>query len=114
MALRIRPFTVALAGGSGSGKTSLTQAMVAALGPDRCSVLDHDSYYRDLSQLSLAARAETNFDHPESLESELLAEHMAALRRAITLAQTLTQRPLGGRITAWLGIDDAYRARAAQ
>jgi uridine kinase len=38
-------------------------------------VLDHDSYYRDLSQLSLAARAETNFDHPESLENELLARH---------------------------------------
>ncbi len=88
MALRIRPFTVALAGGSGSGKTSLTQAMVAALGPDRCSVLDHDSYYRDLSQLSLAARAETNFDHPDSLENELLARHLADLRTGLAV-----QRP---------------------
>ncbi|MBL8737181.1 MAG: uridine kinase [Planctomycetes bacterium] len=74
------PFAVAIAGGSGSGKTSLTRALVGLLGQDRCAVLDHDSYYRDLSHLPPATRAETNFDHPESLESELMAEHVRALR----------------------------------
>ncbi len=54
MPLRVRPFTVAIAGGSGSGKTSLTRALVAALGSERCAVLDHDSYYRDLAELPLA------------------------------------------------------------
>jgi uridine kinase len=88
MALRIRPFTVALAGGSGSGKTSLTQALVEILGAERCSVLDHDSYYRDLSHLSLEARAENNFDHPDSLENELLARHLDDLRAGIAV-----QRP---------------------
>lgn len=75
-----RPFAVALAGGSGSGKTSLTKALVDALGAERCAVLDHDSYYRDLQDLPLAARARVNFDHPDSLESDLLASHIKALR----------------------------------
>ena len=88
MPLRIRPFTVAVAGGSGSGKTSLTRALVDALGTDRCAVLDHDSYYRDLSHLPPAERARVNFDHPESLENGLLAEHLAALRAGVAV-----QRP---------------------
>lgn len=89
MPLRHPPFAVAIAGGSGSGKTSLTRALVEALGPDRCAVLDHDSYYRDLSHLPLEARAEANFDHPESLENGLLAEHLASLR-----AGRAVERPL--------------------
>jgi uridine kinase len=81
MALRIRPFTVAIAGGSGSGKTSLTRALVKALGSDRCAVLDHDSYYRCLAHRPLEERAASNFDHPDSLENELLARHLAELRQ---------------------------------
>ncbi|MBL8722550.1 MAG: uridine kinase [Planctomycetes bacterium] len=82
------PFTVALAGGSGSGKTSLTRALLGQLGATRCAVLDHDSYYRDLAHLPLAQRAATNFDHPDSLESDLLAHHLAELR-----AGRAVQRP---------------------
>lgn len=88
MPLRVRPFTVALAGGSGSGKTSLTRALVGAIGPRQCAVLDHDSYYRDLSHLPLEVRAEANFDHPESLENSLLARHLADLRQGLAV-----QRP---------------------
>jgi uridine kinase len=73
-------FSVAVAGGSGSGKTSLTRALVGQLGHSQCAVLDHDSYYRDLSHLPLAVRAETNFDHPDSLDSGLLAHHIEELR----------------------------------
>lgn len=80
MPTRPPAFTVAIAGGSGSGKTSLCRALVGLIGPQGCAVLDHDSYYRDLSHLPPAARAATNFDHPESLESELLAHHLAELR----------------------------------
>jgi uridine kinase len=74
-----RAFTVAIAGGSGSGKTSLTRALVGLLGSTECAVLDHDSYYRDHGNLPLALRAEVNFDHPESLENDLLARHLAEL-----------------------------------
>ncbi len=74
-----RPFTVAVAGGSGSGKTTLARAVATSLGT-RCAVLDHDSYYRDLSHLPTADRSGVNFDHPNSLENELLVRQLGALR----------------------------------
>ena len=88
MGLGAAPFAVAIAGGSGSGKTSLTRALVGAIGRLDCAVLDHDSYYRDLAHLPAAVRGETNFDHPESLDNELLARHIAELRRG-----TAVERP---------------------
>ncbi|MEZ6035880.1 MAG: uridine kinase [Planctomycetota bacterium] len=85
--MRTRPFAIAIAGGSGSGKTSLTAAVVRALG-GRCAVLDHDSYYRDLGHQPITVRAATNFDHPDSLDNALLAQHTAAL-----LAGRAVERP---------------------
>ena len=80
-----RPVAVAVAGGSGSGKTTLARAIAARLGSRRCAVLDHDSYYRDLAHLPPQERATVNFDHPESLDSGLLAEHLDDLRRGRTI-----------------------------
>lgn len=77
--MRSQPFAIAIAGGSGSGKTSLTRALVDILGPERCCVLDHDSYYMDLTHQPMAIRAKTNFDHPESLDNTLVAEHVRML-----------------------------------
>ena len=77
--MRSRPIAIAIAGGSGSGKTTLTRALVDVLGKDTCCVLDHDSYYRDLSHQPQAVRAATNFDHPDSLDNELLADHVHKL-----------------------------------
>ena len=71
--------TVAIVGGTGSGKTTLSSALAAQLG-ERCAVIDHDSYYRDLSHLLPAARAAVNFDHPDSLENSLLVDHLHPLR----------------------------------
>lgn len=71
--------TVAIVGGTGSGKTTLASALAAQLG-QRCAVIDHDSYYRDLSHLQPAARAAVNFDHPDSLENSLLVDHLHRLR----------------------------------
>jgi uridine kinase len=80
MAAPAPTFTVAIAGGSGSGKTSLCRALVGLIGQRGCAALDHDSYYRDLSHLLPAERAATNFDHPDSLDSGLLARHLGELR----------------------------------
>ncbi len=66
-------------GGSGSGKSTLVGMFVAAMPRGTVTVLSFDAYYRDLSHLSGAARAEMNFDHPDALESELLLEHLGAL-----------------------------------
>lgn len=75
-----RAFTIGIAGGSGSGKTSLTRALVGMIGPRECAWLDHDSYYRDLAHLPPTERAEVNFDHPDSLDSALMARHVHELR----------------------------------
>jgi uridine kinase len=70
---------IGIAGGTGSGKTTVTEAIRTAVGPERVTVISHDSYYRDRSDLTPAERANLNFDHPESLETELLVEHLDAL-----------------------------------
>src|SRR3954467_8672760 len=75
-----RPLVVGIAGGTGSGKTTVANKLAAAMPADRCITIDHDAYYRDQSHLSLEERAKTNFDHPASLESSLLADHLRALR----------------------------------
>lgn len=93
------PLTIGIAGGTGSGKSTVAAKLAAAIPVGRCVVLDHDSYYRDQAHLSREARAEINYDHPSSLESSLLAEHLAALKagRAVDVPQydflTHTRRP---------------------
>src|SRR6187551_2882370 len=75
-----RPLVVGIAGGTGSGKTTVAHKLAAAMPAERVVTIEHDSYYRDQSHLSLDERAKTNFDHPSSLESSLLAEHLRELR----------------------------------
>jgi uridine kinase len=70
---------IGIAGGTGSGKTTITAAIQAAVGPGRVTLISHDSYYRDRPDLAPADRANLNFDHPDSLETELLAEHLDRL-----------------------------------
>jgi uridine kinase len=74
------PLVIGIAGGSGSGKTTVAQTILQRVGPDRIAFLQHDSYYKDLRGLPPAQRNEFNFDHPNSLETELLIEHIGALR----------------------------------
>lgn len=74
------PVVIGVAGGSGSGKTTVVRRIVESLGDHRVTVLDHDSYYRDRSELRLEERAALNYDHPDSLETDLLVEHLMALR----------------------------------
>jgi uridine kinase len=71
---------IGVAGGSGSGKTTVVRRIVDAIGPNEVVVLHHDSYYRDASHLPMEERARINYDHPNSLETELLIEHLVALR----------------------------------
>jgi uridine kinase len=69
-----------IAGGTGSGKTTIATAIAEALPPGSVTRLEHDSYYRDLGHLDPDARSQTNFDHPDSLETELLVEHVRAIK----------------------------------
>ncbi len=70
-----------VAGGSGSGKTTVVQEICARLGADQVTVIHHDSYYADNRDLSAAERAVVNYDHPDALETSLLIEHLRALRQ---------------------------------
>ena len=72
---------VGIAGGTGSGKTTLARGVVGRMGNDRAVVVPHDAYYRDLGHLPTEERALANFDHPEALETPMLVEHLDALAR---------------------------------
>jgi uridine kinase len=74
------PLILGVAGGSGSGKTTVVENIVAGIGREKILKIEHDSYYRDLSHLPLEDRKKQNFDHPASLETELMIRHLSALR----------------------------------
>ena len=74
------PIVIGVAGGSGSGKTTVVRRIVDSLGGDQVTVLEHDRYYRDRPDLRLEERAALNYDHPDSLDTELMVQHVVALR----------------------------------
>lgn len=71
---------VGVAGGSGSGKTTVVQRLLGTLGEDRVALLEQDAYYRDRSDLSSAGRAALNYDHPDAIDEALLEAHVRELK----------------------------------
>lgn len=74
-----KPIVFGVAGGTASGKTTVARAILDAVGASQVAYLPHDAYYRDMSNLPLRERARLNYDHPDSLETELLIEHVQRL-----------------------------------
>ncbi len=74
-----KPIIIGVAGGTASGKTTVSQRILESVGANRLAFLEHDAYYRDLSHLPFEARTALNFDHPDSLENELLIHHLQEL-----------------------------------
>jgi uridine kinase len=79
------PVVIGVAGGSGSGKTTVVRRIVESLGPGQVTVLEHDRYYRDRSDLRLEERAALNYDHPDSLDTDLLVRHVRELKAGHTV-----------------------------
>src|ERR1700752_2997606 len=75
-----QPIVIGVAGGSGSGKTTVVRQIVESLGPEQVIVLEHDRYYRPRDDLRLEERAALNYDHPDSLDTDLLVGHLHELR----------------------------------
>lgn len=75
-----KPLIIGVGGGSGSGKTTVVKHILSGIGRDSIQLIQHDSYYRDLSHLPLKERKKQNFDHPSSLETELMIRHVEALK----------------------------------
>ena len=76
---------VGIAGGTGSGKTTVAKRIAAAIPSSAVTTIEHDAYYRDRSELSIEERSQVNYDHPDALETELLIEHIDRLRAGETV-----------------------------
>ena len=86
--LENRPLIIGICGGSGSGKTTITRRIIEALSSSNVIVLQQDNYYKDFPGLPFEERTKLNFDHPGSMDTLLLAEHVSQLRAGETI-----QRP---------------------
>lgn len=75
-----RPVTIGVAGGTGSGKTTVSNQIIERVGQKHIACLPHDAYYKEFANLSVNERAKINFDHPNSLDTELLIEHVKCLQ----------------------------------
>jgi len=74
---------IGIAGGTGSGKSTMARNVIKGLPQEMIAIIDHDSYYRDRSDLTFEERCNLNFDHPVSLETELLVKHLQNLRQGL-------------------------------
>ena len=77
----MKPVIIGIAGGTGSGKTTVARAIYDRVGNERIEWISHDSYYRNFEGLSPEEKHHINFDHPDSLETELLARHLDVLAK---------------------------------
>jgi uridine kinase len=78
---KVSVYTIGIAGGSGAGKSTLASKLFDALGGSQnVTYMVHDSYYRDQSHKTMEERAQTNFDHPDALETELMVQHIRELK----------------------------------
>ncbi|SHI65841.1 uridine kinase [Aquimarina spongiae] len=78
---------IGIAGGTGCGKTTVVNQIVNELPENEVCVISQDSYYKDTSHLSYDERVQINFDHPQSIDFELLGQHLMALRKGETIEQ---------------------------
>ena len=83
------PVIIGIAGGSGSGKTTVLRRIIEAFGSDEIAVLDHDAYYQDLSDHPPEERERFNFDHPDALETGLMREHLDELVEGATIQKPI-------------------------
>ncbi|RLD09457.1 MAG: uridine kinase [Chloroflexota bacterium] len=85
MAKNTSPLVIGIAGGTGSGKTTVANLILEQVGAEKIAFLPHDAYYRDISDRTQEERAKVNFDHPSALETELLIEHIKQLKAGKTI-----------------------------
>lgn len=80
-------FIIGIAGGSGSGKTTVVKKVMCSFSEQQATVISQDSYYKDNSHITAQQRAEINFDHPDSIEFDLLVKHIKQLRQGQAIDQ---------------------------
>lgn len=80
---------IGVAGGTGSGKTTVVQKIQKQFPKGEVTILSHDSYYRDNKELSLEERRKKNFDHPDSIEFDLMIEHVKKLKNGMAIEEPI-------------------------
>ena len=80
---------IGICGGTGSGKTTIARAIVEAVGAKKVVLVEQDSYYRNLSDMPLDERKQANFDHPDSLDSDMLVNHILRLKQGLAVEMPL-------------------------
>ena len=80
---------IGICGGTGSGKTTIARAIVNAVGAENVVLVEQDSYYRDLADMPLDERHQANFDHPDSLDSNLMVNHILRLKQGLAAEMPL-------------------------
>ena len=83
------PLIIGIAGGTGSGKTTIVGALINVIGKERVAYVQQDSYYKDRSSIPLKDRENMNYDHPDALESSLLAYHLQKLRKGFPIEKPI-------------------------
>lgn len=76
---------IGICGGTGSGKTTIARSIVDTVGEDKVVLIEQDSYYRNLADMPLDERHQANFDHPDSIDSEMLVNHIMRLKQGLTV-----------------------------
>lgn len=80
---------IGICGGTGSGKTTIARAIVEAVGGSNVVLVEQDSYYRNLADMPLDERHQANFDHPDSIDSDMLVNHLMRLKQGLTVEMPL-------------------------
>lgn len=80
---------IGICGGTGSGKTTIARAIVEAVGASNVVLVEQDSYYRNLADMPLDERHQANFDHPDSLDSDMLVNHLMRLKQGLSVEMPL-------------------------
>lgn len=80
-----RPVTIGVAGGTGSGKTTISNALLKRVGAQNIAYLPHDTYYKDINSIPLEQRDLRNFDHPDALDTPLLVQHVLQLQNGLSV-----------------------------
>ena len=80
---------IGICGGTGSGKTTIARAIVEAVGAENVVLVEQDSYYRNLADMPLDERHQANFDHPDSLETDMLVDHIVKLKQGLRVEMPL-------------------------
>ena len=95
---------IGISGGTGSGKTTVAQKIIAPVGNDNVVYLQQDSYYRNLGDMPLDLRHRVNYDHPDAFDTDLLINHLEALRAGESIEQPIYDYPTHSRSSATIHV----------